>query len=60
MTASRGWQEVASRDWLLEQSDQKFPAGLPVLDPTIPVGRFLREMIDRANPHAIVNQFVRA
>src|SRR5690349_6628099 len=56
---SVGWREVASRDWLLQHSDQDFPASSPVLDEAVPLGYFLLELIKRANPYAIVNQFVR-
>ena len=48
------------KDWLLETSDGEFPAGIPTLVPHTPVGNFLRTVIDRANPHSIVHQFVRA
>jgi hypothetical protein len=56
---SVGWREMASRDWLLQHSDQDFPASSPVLNQALPLGYFLLELIKRANPHAIVNQFVR-
>ena len=55
-----GWGEIAAKDWLLERSDQLFPPTAPVLDPSRPLGGFLRELIDQANPYALVNQFVRA
>jgi 2-polyprenyl-3-methyl-5-hydroxy-6-metoxy-1,4-benzoquinol methylase len=58
--SAAGWEEIAAKDWLLEQSDQKFPADLPVLHPAAPLGAFLRSLIDLANPHSSVNQFVRA
>ena len=56
---SVGWCEVAARDWLLEHSDQQFPVMAPVLNHKVPLGKFLRNLINRANPHALVNQFVR-
>jgi hypothetical protein len=56
---SVGWREVASRDWLLEHSDQDFPASSPVLNQALPLGHFLLELTKQANPYAIVNQFVR-
>jgi hypothetical protein len=56
---SVGWREIASRDWLLQHSDQDFPASSPVLNQALPLGYFLLEFIKRANPHAIVDQFVR-
>lgn len=59
MMRREGWHETAHRDWRLERSDQWFPADAPVLDHASPVGHFLRRLIDRANPHPIVNQFVR-
>jgi hypothetical protein len=54
-----GWRQTAARDWLLQQSDQKFPASASVLNHRLPIGHFLLEFISRANAHAIVNQFVR-
>jgi 2-polyprenyl-3-methyl-5-hydroxy-6-metoxy-1,4-benzoquinol methylase len=57
---SCGWKEIGAKDWLLEHSDQEFPSDLPVLRPEIPLGGFLRKLIDTANPYAMVNQFVRA
>ena len=57
---SVGWHEVAMQDWLLEHSDQHFPSESPVLNVRLPLGSFLREFVGRANPHALVNQFVRA
>jgi glycosyltransferase involved in cell wall biosynthesis len=59
MTVS-GWREIEARDWLLEYSDQHFPPEAPTLDITLPVGQFLRRLVDQANPHALVNQFVRS
>lgn len=54
-----GWRQIGARDWLLEHSDQAFPLSAPVLNPTLPVGHFLRRLINQANPAAIVNQLVR-
>ena len=54
-----GWRESAIRDWLLEHSDQEFPASVPTLNPRSPLGHFLRSLIDQANSAALVNQFVR-
>ena len=55
-----GWRQTAARDWLLQHSDQEFPASAAVLNHRLPIGHFLLDFINRANPHAIVNQFVRA
>ena len=54
-----GWRQTAARDWLLQHSDQEFPASTAVLNHRLPIGHFLLDFINRANPHAIVNQFVR-
>ena len=54
-----GWRKIATRDWPLHQSDQYFPVSSPLLNRYLPAGQFLDELINRANPHAIVNQFVR-
>jgi 2-polyprenyl-3-methyl-5-hydroxy-6-metoxy-1,4-benzoquinol methylase len=54
-----GWRKAATRDWSLYQSDQYFPLSTPLLNRYLPVGQFLHELINRANPHALVNQFVR-
>jgi glycosyltransferase involved in cell wall biosynthesis len=59
LMASIGWRELAAHDWLLEHSDQEFPLSAPNLNPRLPIGHFLRRLIDQANPAAIVNQFVR-
>ena len=59
VTTAVGWREFGARDWMLEHSDQEFPATAPVLNYRVPLGRFLRSLIERSNPHAIVNQFVR-
>ena len=55
---SVGWRKLATRDWPLNYSDQYFPASSPVLNAASPIGQFLARLIDRANPHAVVNQFV--
>jgi glycosyltransferase involved in cell wall biosynthesis len=55
---SVGWRKLATRDWPLNYSDQYFPASSPVLNEASPVGQFLQRLINRANPHAVVNQFV--
>jgi glycosyltransferase involved in cell wall biosynthesis len=55
---SVGWRKAATRDWPLQYSDQYFPMSSPVLNELTPIGRFLHRLIERANPHAIVNQFV--
>jgi len=55
-----GWRQSGQKDWLLETSDQRFPESAPALDPSLPVGNFLRRLIEDANPHFMVNQFVRA
>jgi glycosyltransferase involved in cell wall biosynthesis len=60
LMAASGWREIEARDWCLEYSDQRFPTEAPTLDVTLPVGHLLRRLIDWANPHAIVNQFVRS
>ncbi len=60
VASASGWREVAAKDWLLERSDQFFPLDVPTLDHSSPLGFFLRELIDSANPHGMVNQFVRA
>jgi GT2 family glycosyltransferase/2-polyprenyl-3-methyl-5-hydroxy-6-metoxy-1,4-benzoquinol methylase len=60
LAAETGWREIGAWDWLLEESDQKFPSDLPLLDLQTPIGAFLRAEIDRTNPYSIVNQFVRA
>ncbi len=60
VASTSGWREVAAKDWLLERSDQFFPPDVPTLDHSSPLGFFLRELIDSANPHGMVNQFVRA
>jgi GT2 family glycosyltransferase len=60
LAAATGWKEVGACDWLLEESDQRFPSDLPLLDLRTPIGAFLRAEIDRTNPYSIVNQFVRA
>jgi len=54
-----GWRETKIRDWLLQHSDQHFPAASPLLNDHLPIGHFLLGLITQANPHAIVNQFVR-
>jgi glycosyltransferase involved in cell wall biosynthesis/2-polyprenyl-3-methyl-5-hydroxy-6-metoxy-1,4-benzoquinol methylase len=54
-----GWHEIASRDWLLQHSDQQFPTSSPVLNHQLPIGQFLLGLINQANPHALANQFVR-
>jgi hypothetical protein len=58
-TVAAGWQEIADRDFLLETSDQKFPIDAVPFQST-PLSGFLRRLTDGANPHVIVNQFVRA
>ena len=55
---SVGWQKIATRDWPLQYSDQYFPKSNPLLNEYSPIGAFLQQLINRANPHAIVNQFV--
>ncbi|HXW72465.1 MAG TPA: glycosyltransferase [Methylocella sp.] len=60
LMAASGWLEVAQNDWLLEHSDQHFPESMPTLDVALPLGHFLRRLVEQANPHLTVNQFVRA
>jgi glycosyltransferase involved in cell wall biosynthesis len=60
LMAASGWREIEARDWCLEYSDQRFPTEAPTLDVALPVGHLLRRLVDCANPHAIVNQFVRS
>ena len=60
MAAEHGWRQVAARDWLLEKSDQSFPPDLTPLEVATPLGGILRDVIERANPNCLVNQFVRA
>jgi glycosyltransferase involved in cell wall biosynthesis len=55
---SVGWHKTATRDWPLHHSDQYFPKTSPLLNEDTPIGRMLLRLIDRANPHATVNQFV--
>jgi hypothetical protein len=55
-----GWREIEAQDWCLEYSDQLFPTEAPTLDVALPAGHLLRRLVDWANPHAIVNQFVRS
>ncbi len=57
---SAGWREVGLKDWLLETSDQNFPAELALFDVSSPIGGYLRGFVGGANPDALVNQFVRA
>jgi Glycosyltransferase like family 2/Methyltransferase domain len=60
LTAACGWREIAEKDWLLETSDQRFPESFPLFDHTVPIGAFLRQLIEDANARLLVNQFVRA
>ena len=55
---SVGWCKIATRDWPLQYSDQYFPKSSPLLNEGSPIGRFLLQLIGRANRYAIVNQFV--
>ncbi len=60
IAAEHGWRQVAARDWLLEKSDQNFPPDLIPLEVATPLGSILRNVIEKANPNCLVNQFVRA
>ena len=53
-----GWRQVGARDWSLVQDDRTPETG-PLIDRATPIGRFLHELIGRANPHATVDRFVR-
>ena len=59
LMTSLGWRESGANDWLLEHSDQQFPVNAAVFNHALPIGHLLRQLIDQANPHPIVNQFVR-
>lgn len=60
LAAQSGWREIASKDWLLERSDQCFPEDMTALQPGTPLGGLLRGLVAQANPNFLVNQFVRA
>lgn len=60
LMGSSGWREIDKNDVTYEKSDQAFPSRVPTLDPTLPIGDFMHRLVEDANPHFIVNQFVRA
>jgi 2-polyprenyl-3-methyl-5-hydroxy-6-metoxy-1,4-benzoquinol methylase len=58
--ADLGFQEVGRDDLVAPTSDQRFPPGLPGLDPATPLGRFLRGLGALGSTTTEVHQFVRA
>ena len=60
VTERAGWREVGSRDLVLEQSDQYFPADHVALAPASTLHQFLVQLRAGAGPHAGTNQFIRA
>ena len=55
-----GWRQIGANDVHYESSDQRFPVTELTLDASVPLGDFLRRLLEDANPHLTVNQFVRA
>jgi hypothetical protein len=60
MMRASGWYECERADFTLNHSDQSFPADLPVLVAGSPLSELVRLVRGDADPHAYVNQFVRA
>jgi 2-polyprenyl-3-methyl-5-hydroxy-6-metoxy-1,4-benzoquinol methylase len=58
--ASEGFHEIGRNDFALYRSDQAFPADLASIEPTTPLGGYLRSLRAQADDHGTVNQFVRA
>ena len=60
ITRETGWLQVEEKDFLLQSSDQHFPADNVALLPDTPVHQLLRLLRSKAEDSATVNQFVRA
>ena len=54
-----GWKEVAKDDYIMYESDQRFPALAAPLAPNTPLREFLVNIRDTADDYAFINQFVR-
>ncbi|MCL5446444.1 MAG: glycosyltransferase family 2 protein [Actinobacteria bacterium] len=59
VTRRAGWMEVARDDFVMYESDQRFPPEAAMLAPFTPLRRFLAGIRQTADGFAFVNQFVR-
>lgn len=57
--AHAGWSTIRQNDFVLNESDQHFPPHLVPFVVDTPMGRWLSRLREMAEPHSLVNQFVR-